>query len=117
MKCPLHNAEAIGICAYCGRGLCGQCSRPSDPRLTCSEACAAALNHNDQAVELILKKSVQNANASSLYSYLCAGVSAAGAFGAWYCSLPTFIVWFTGGCSVVLAFAGYWYGRGARKQS
>ena len=62
-------------------------------------------------MELILQKSVQSARASAFYSFLCGGLSAAGAAGAaFYLPVP-FLVWFCGGCSVVFIASGVWYGR------
>jgi hypothetical protein len=117
MKCPAHHAEAIAVCVFCGRALCAECARPAaTQRFVCSENCAAALARADRAMELLLEKSRQSARASAFYSYLCGGLSAAGAAGAW-CYLPVpFLVWFTAGCSLVFLASGIWYGRvGAEK--
>ena len=117
MKCTTHQAEAVGICAYCGRALCADCTKPSGTvRLVCSENCAMALTRNDSAMQLILQKSEQSARASAFYSYLCGGLSAAGAVGAWFYLPVPFLVWFTAGCSVVFLASGFWYGKIARKQ-
>ena len=118
MKCTTHNSEAVAVCAYCGRALCADCARSSPTqRMICSDACAAALAKNDRAIQLILQKSLQNAQASALYCYLCAGLSAAGAVGAQlYLPVP-FLVWFTAGCSVIFIASGIWYGRIAKKQN
>ena len=116
MKCAAHQAEAIGVCVYCGRALCAECVKTSaTQRLVCSDNCAAALARNDQALELILQKSLQSARASAFYSYLCGGLSAAGAVGAHFYLPVPFLVWFTAGCSVVFIASGIWYGRIARK--
>ena len=118
MKCAAHNSEAAGICAYCGRALCAECVKPSaNERMTCSDNCAAALARNDKALQLILQKSLQSARASAFYSYLCGGLSAAGAVGAWFYLHVPFLIWFTAGCSVVFIASGIWYGRIARKQN
>ncbi len=75
-----------------------------------------SLTRADRAMDLILQKSLQSARASAFYSYLCGGLSAAGAVGAWsYLPLP-FLVWFTAGCSLVFLASGIWYGRIARQQ-
>ena len=116
MKCLPHNSEAIAICAYCGRALCADCAKSqAAQRQVCSDHCAAALTQNDQALQLILQKSFQSARASAFYSYLCGGLSAAGAVGAHFYLPVPFLVWFTGGCSVVFIASGIWYGRIARK--
>jgi hypothetical protein len=118
MKCAAHHIEAIAICAYCGRALCSECIQsPTAPRLVCSENCATALTRADKAMELILQKSLQSARASAFYSYLCGGLSAAGAIGAWFYMPVPFLIWFTAGCSVVFIASGIWYGRIARKQN
>ncbi len=117
MKCPTHNSEAIGICAYCGRAICEKCAKPSGRRLTCLTGCAEALARNEQALELILQKSLQNARASAYYYYLCAAACAAGSVGAWHYLPAPFLVWFMAGCSGVFVITGLWYGYLARKQS
>jgi hypothetical protein len=117
MKCAAHQAEAIAVCTYCGRALCPACAQTTaTPRLVCSDACGAALTRTDQALALLLQKSLQSAQASAFYSYLCGGLSAAGAVGAYYYLPVPFLVWFTAGCSVVFIASGIWYGRIARKQ-
>jgi hypothetical protein len=117
MKCAAHQIEALAVCAYCGRALCADCIKPSaPPRLVCSELCAAALHRNDLALELLLHKSLQSARASAFYSYLCGGLSAAGAVGAYYYLPVPFLVWFTAGCSLVFTASGIWYSRISQKQ-
>jgi hypothetical protein len=116
MKCSAHQAEAVGVCVYCGRALCADCAKTStDQRLVCSNNCAAALTRADAAMELILQKSLQSARASAFYSYLCGGLSAAGAVGAWFYLPVPFLVWFTAGCSFVFIASGFWYGRIAKQ--
>ena len=117
MKCAAHHSEAVAVCAYCGRALCADCAKSSTTqRMICSDACAAALAADEKAMQLILQKSLQSAQASAFYCYLCAGLSAAGAIGAEiYLPVP-FLVWFTAGCSVIFIASGIWYGRIARKQ-
>jgi hypothetical protein len=116
-RCAEHQAEAIGICAYCGRALCAGCARPADsPRLVCSPECAAALSRNDQAVQLLLQKSVQNAQASAFYCYLCGGLSLGAAVAAHFVLPLPFLVYFAAACGVVFVLSGIWYGRSAKKQ-
>jgi hypothetical protein len=118
MKCTPHNSEAVALCAYCGRALCADCAKISTTqRMVCSDDCAAALARNDKALQLILQKSLQNARASAFYSYLCGGLSAAGAVGAYFYLPVPFLIWFTAGCSVVFIASGIWYGRIAKKQT
>ena len=117
MKCAVHGHEAIAICAYCGRGLCPDCAHPAGAqRMVCSDNCAKSLARDDRAMQLILQKSVQSAGASSFYSYLCGGLSMAGAVGAWFYLPVPFLIWFTAGCGLVFIASGIWYGRIARKQ-
>ena len=118
MKCAIHQSEATAVCVYCGRAMCAECNHAgAGPRFVCSDQCAAALTRADQAMELLLHKSLQSARASAFYSYLCGGLSAAGAVGAWFYRPVPFLVWFTAGCSVVFILSGIWYGRIARKQN
>lgn len=118
MKCPAHQSEATGVCIYCGRAMCAECGKfPVGQRFVCSAQCADALARADQAAELLLRKSRQSAQASAFYSYLCGGLSAAGAVGAWYYLPVPFLVLFTAGCSFVFVLSGIWYSRIARKQN
>ena len=118
MKCTAHQAEAVAVCAYCGRALCADCVKPSaSQRMVCSAHCDDALTRADTAMELILQKSLQSARASAFYSYLCSGLSAAGAGGAWFYLPSPFLIWFCAGCSGVFIAAGVWFGRIARKQN
>jgi hypothetical protein len=85
--------------------------------MVCSTVCDAALTKNDRALEMVLQKSLQSARASAFYSFLCGGLSAAGAVGAHFYLPVPFLVWFTAGCSVVFIASGIWYGRIALKQN
>ena len=117
MKCSKHQTEAVAVCAYCGRALCAECVPASaGPRMVCSADCAATLARNDRALQLILQKSLQSARASAMYSFLCGGLSAAGAIGASYYLPSPFLIWFTAGCSAVFLASGIWYSLIARKQ-
>jgi hypothetical protein len=118
MKCPQHQAEAIGVCVHCGRAMCAECSRSSSAqRFVCSDQCAAGLARADQAMEMLLQKSLQNARASAFYSYLCGGLSVAGTVGAWFYLPVPFLIWFTAGCSFIFILSGAYYSRIARKQA
>jgi hypothetical protein len=117
VKCAEHQAEAIGICAYCGRALCAGCARPSETRrLVCSPECAAALSRNDQVLQWLLQKSVQNAQASAFYCYLCGGLSLGAAVAAYFVLPLPFLIYFTAACGIVFIVSGIWYGRTAKKQ-
>jgi len=118
MKCLAHKAEAVAVCAYCGRGLCSDCLQVSGAsRLVCSVACAEALALHDRGLSMILQQGVQNAKASAFYCYLCGGLSAAAAVVAWFILPSTFLMLFTAGCALVLVVSGLWYGRIARTKS
>ena len=119
MKCHSHAVDAIGVCAYCGRGVCANCAAASAdvPRLVCSTACATALTRADKAMASILRKSEQSARASSYYSYLCAALSTGGAIGAVYYLPHPYLIAFTSACALIFLASGYWYGRIARKQN
>lgn len=117
MKCFKHRTvEAVAVCVYCGRALCGDCVPAGDSkRVTCSEACAQALTRNDRALQSLLDKSAQTAKASALYCYLTAALSAGAAVAAWFMLPSPFLIYFTAACAVALAAAGFWYQRVARK--
>jgi len=117
MKCFKHNTEAVAICAYCGRAMCGDCvTSPAATRMVCSTECAAALSRDERAMQSILQKSVQGLKASAFYCYLCGGLSAGAAIVAWYMLPSTFLILFTGACAVVLFASGIWYTLVSRKQ-
>jgi hypothetical protein len=118
MNCFKHSTEAVAVCAYCGRGVCGECiTLPNAPRIVCSTDCAAALTRDDRAMQLILEKSVQSLKASAVYCYLSGGLSAAAAVLAWFMLPSPFLIFFTGACAVALIASGIWYTRIAKKQT
>jgi hypothetical protein len=113
MKCSIHSAEAVAVCAYCGRALCSDCIQsPTALRMVCSSDCATALARADQAMQMILERSAQSARASAFYCYVSGGLSAAAAVVAWFMLPSPFLILFTGACAVVLTASGIWYGRG-----
>ena len=117
MKCVKHNAEPIGVCAYCGRAVCPECAPDhAVPRLVCSPSCAAALARADDAIQTILQRAAHNAQASAFYCYICAGLSAAAAIAAWFMAPSPFLIAFTAGCAIVLLVSGLWYARGAKRK-
>jgi len=73
------------------------------------------LSRNDEAIQLLLRKSRQSARASAFYCYLSAGLSAGAAVAAWFMLPSPFLIYFAGGCALVLAAAGFWYQRGANR--
>lgn len=118
MKCFKHKTDAVAVCVYCGRAMCGECATsPAAPRMVCSTECAAGLARNERVLQLLLQKSVQSLKASAFYCYLCGGLSAAAAAVAWYMLPSTFLILFTGACAVVLVASGVWYTLASRKQS
>ena len=116
MKCFKHNtADAVAVCAYCGRAVCPDCVPTSDAvRIVCSTECGSSLMREGKAVELLLDKSSQSARASAFYCYLTGGLSAGAAVAAWYMLPSPFLIYFTAACALVLFAAGFWYGRVAR---
>ena len=118
MKCLTHRAEAVAVCAYCGRALCAVCVQSSaTARMVCSEDCAISLGVNDQAIQLILQKSLQGLKASAFYCYLCGGLSGVAAIAAWFMLPSPFLIIFTAGCAFALLASGFWYNRIAKKQT
>jgi hypothetical protein len=119
MKCFTHKtADAVALCAYCGRALCPDCIQSPPPkRLICSENCGTALAHQENVLQSLLNKSAQSARASAFYCYLCSGLSAAAAIAAWFMLPSLFLIYFTAGCAVVLGAAGFWYGRLGKPES
>ena len=116
MKCSAHNTEAVAVCAWCGRAVCNVCGKPAvSQRMVCSDNCAEALAREAKAMDLILQKSLQNAQASAFYSFLCGGLSAAGAVGAYFYLQVPFLIWFCAGCAVVFTASGLWFAAIARK--
>jgi hypothetical protein len=119
MKCFKHDAvDAVAVCAYCGRGLCGECVQSSDnPRVVCSVDCATALARETQTLQLLLDKSAQSARASAFYCYLTGALSAGAAVAAWFMLPSPFLIYFTAACALALFAAGFWHGRVGRKQN
>ena len=118
MKCHRHKSnEAIGVCVGCGRALCQECapSSPSAP-LACSSACAESAAQLKISIQLLLERSAQNARASAIYCYLSAVLSGGAAIAAWFWLPSPFLLAFAGGSALVLAAAGFWHGRVARKK-
>ena len=119
MKCFKHNLQdAVAVCAWCGRALCVECiPKDSAGRIACSTDCAAALAANTKAIQLLLDKSTQSAQASAFYCYLTGGLSAAAAVAAWFMLPSPFLICFTASCALALFAAGFWHGRVARKHT
>jgi hypothetical protein len=93
-------------------------------RIVCSTDCATALTRGDEALnqlaavnQQLLQLSFRNARASAFYCYLCAALSAAAAVVAWFMLPSPYLMFFTGGCAVVLLLSGIWYSRAARKRA
>jgi len=125
VKCVTHDSEAIGVCVYCGRAVCGDCAvtgvasqKDSQPqRLICSSRCSEAAQQNEKVLRLLLQKSVENSRASAFYCYLCSLLSGAAAVVAWFMLPSPFLILFTAGCSIALLLSGWWYGRVASKRT
>jgi len=116
MKCFNHDTQAVAICPWCGRAMCAPCSLFTSSvgrRLACSEECAAALARSEGALEMLLQKSRQSARATSVYYYLCGGLSAGAAIASWYWLPIPFLMWFLAASAVALVISGVWFGRAA----
>jgi hypothetical protein len=114
MKCVKHEAEAVGVCAHCGRALCAACAPAVPLRLTCSKSCTAALTQNEKALQALLRKHLQGARINAFFYLLCGVLSLAGAVGANYYLPSPFLIWFCAGCGVVFTAAGIWSAQAAR---
>lgn len=118
MKCTTHNVEAVAICSWCGKALCSVCAKPSpSQRMVCSDSCAAALDRQARAIDLVLQKSLQSTRANALYYFLCAALMAGGGLAAWRYLPSPFLIWFCFGAAVLFIASGFWYLRIARKSS
>jgi hypothetical protein len=118
MKCSTHNADAVAVCAYCGRALCNDCIQsPTAPRLVCSNDCAAALARADRAMHMILQHSAQSARAGAFYCYVSGGLSAAASLVAWFMLPSPFLILFTAACAVVLIASGISHGWVAKEEN
>ena len=119
MKCFKHNtSDAVAVCVYCGRALCPDCvPAPNAARVVCSTECGSNLAREGKTLQMLVDKSAQSARASAFYCYLTSGLSAAAAVAAWFMLPSPFLIYFTGACALVLAAAGFWYGRVARKHA
>jgi len=119
MKCFKHTtADAVAVCAWCGRALCRDCAQPQGAsRMLCSSECLEAISRHENALHLILQNTVRSARASAFYCYLCAGLSAGAAIVAWFMLPSPFLILFTSGCAVALFVSGLWYGRAAKRRT
>jgi hypothetical protein len=79
MKCFGHpNFDAVGICANCGRGVCGECATPiASQQLSCSEVCAERLSNKLQVSEKVnawaMTTTAQSAEAGRTWGGLMMG--------------------------------------------
>lgn len=133
MKCSKHQAEAVAVCAYCGRAVCPKCAEAipaagptagSPERVVCSGACETALGQREAKLDhlvliaqQLLRQSQRNAKASAFYCYLGCGLSGSAAIVAWFILPSDFLIYFTSACAVVLLVSGIWYHRAARKET
>src|SRR6476620_2449806 len=103
MICAQHKIQAVGVCAWCGRGVCADCSSvTATPRIVCSEVCQTALRKHERAIESILRKSVQSLRASAFYCFLCGVISLAAGIVAYYTLPSNFLIGFCGACGIAL---------------
>jgi hypothetical protein len=85
--------------------------------MVCSTGCAEAIARADKALQSVVQQTVRSAQANAIYCYLCAGLSAGGAVLAWFMLPSPFLIFFCGGCAVVLVLSGLWYTRAGKKQT
>jgi hypothetical protein len=88
------------MCRECGAGI------GSGP-LICSTGCADALSHQRDAIQSLVKYCNETRQASATYYFLSAALSAGGAVAAWFFMPLPFLVWFAGGCAVVMGITGF----------
>jgi len=65
--------------------------------------------------ERLLRQSARNTRASAFYCFLGSALSAGASVMAWFIFPSDFLIFFTGGCAVVLLLSGVWYRRAAGK--
>jgi hypothetical protein len=88
------------MCRECGSGI------GSGP-LICSSGCADSLSQQRNAIQSLVEYCNETRRASATYYFLSAALSAGGAVAArFFLPLP-FLVWFAGGCAVVLTITGF----------
>ncbi len=117
MKCLSHKSEAVGVCSWCGRGVCPEClPATARPRLVCSTGCEASLTRQERAIQSILQKSLQSLRASAFYCFLCGIISLVAGIVAYYTLPSNFLIGFCGACGIALICSGVWYSRVARAQ-
>jgi len=80
---------------------------PAAARIVCSTDCAAMLVRNDDAIQLLLRKSQQSARASASTVTSPPDFRAVAAVGAWFMLPSPFLIYFTGGCSLVCLRRGF----------
>jgi hypothetical protein len=117
MRCQQHDLDAVGVCAWCGRGVCRKCVEGAGPlRLTCSPDCATALARQAGVLESLLERSRQTARANSVNYYVSGAVAAGATIAAWFWLPSPLLMWFTGVSAAALMVSGFWLGRVARKK-
>lgn len=52
MECFYHSgATAVGICKYCGRGICQECVADAQQSLACKDRCESEVEQLDEMVD------------------------------------------------------------------
>jgi hypothetical protein len=114
MRCLAHSAEAIGICIYCGRGVCQECVGDSE-RLTCSAACAEQFAKLTVQTAGQLKAGKANIAATVLACYLSGPLFIiSGIAGGAYLRSPVLFV-FSTILGAALLVMGWFYARAAKE--
>jgi len=117
MKCATHNTEATSVYPHCGKAMCPSCSRfGSTERPVCSDACASALAKADRATELVIRKSIQLANAGAVGCYLFGGVFLLFApFSLWMLPRLRVVPILLVVAGIAMIIMGVWYGKAAKQ--
>lgn len=87
MECLLHEGStAVGVCQFCGRGVCRACRLKSSQVVVCSEECERASALTRKGIAGMVQKSLRVTLVTAWFCWIIGGVFLA--------------------CGVVEAFAG-----------
>ncbi len=111
MRCFYHSeAEAVGICGACGKGLCRGCAHDMDYCLACRDKCEAdvQVNHKRAAQNRMFIEALPRAEVFRGAGYTIAGV---GMF--YIATLFLTTVQAAGAPPEVVGLAGFFFASGA----
>lgn len=78
MKCYVHhNADAVGVCTSCGRGVCRRCAVRVGGKIYCKEDARTGFSKTTVAVALAVQAPHRGVGVmlGSIFSYLLGGIS------------------------------------------